>query len=65
MASNWSVTFAMALTTTNGRSGRRDFHDAGDAVDGGGILDRGAAELHHDHGSTAGANESRGHGRRP
>ena len=25
MASNWSVTFAMALTTTNGRSGSRDF----------------------------------------
>src|SRR5271169_3445893 len=25
MASNWSVTFAMALTTTNGRSGRRPF----------------------------------------
>src|SRR5271165_755230 len=25
MASNWSVTLAMALTTTNGRSGRRPF----------------------------------------
>src|SRR5271157_1151206 len=25
MASNWSVTLAMALTTTNGRSGKRDF----------------------------------------
>src|SRR5271169_937048 len=24
MASNWFVTFAMALTTTNGRSGKRD-----------------------------------------
>src|SRR5271166_3309626 len=25
MASNWSVTLAMALTTTNGRSGKRAF----------------------------------------
>ena len=40
MASRESVTLAMALTTTTGRSREAALHDLGDAVDGFGILRR-------------------------
>ena len=35
--------------------GQACLHDARDAIDGGGVLDRGAAELHDDHGRTTSA----------
>ena len=46
--SNWSVTLAMALTTTTGclPCGDASGDDGGGAGDGGRVFDRGAAEFH-------------------
>ena len=43
------MTLAMALTTTTGFCGKASLDDGGDAVDGFGVFDGSAAELHDDH----------------
>ena len=50
MVSSVSVTLAMALTTTTGFCARRPLTMRGHAVDGLGVFDRSATELHDDHG---------------